>query len=592
MIATFFPSGIKYDFEPGFSLMAIAAQAGVVLDGNCGGKGVCGKCKVKVLAPELDYQLACLYFPETDVGVEIPAVESVTAEKSAAFELPAGLEVRSGITKIFLAPEPESLAGSAGFAEHLKRRLGLAETAELPLALLKELPYLWREGKGYSVTVDGSAILDIESGDTRAECYGLAIDIGTTTVVCYLWHLPSGKMVDSRAVMNPQWLYGADVISRITYAAESRENAQEIHRLIIDCLNTLAENLAKAADIEQRHIYAVSVVGNTTMSHLFLGTDPQSLALAPFTPVFRKPPDLSAAELKIAVNPRARVWLLANIAGHVGSDITAGILAADILRSPGYHLLIDIGTNGEIVLCGDGRGLACSTAAGPAFEGATIHQGMRAADGAIEKISFAASIKVSVIGGTEPAGLCGSGVIDGIAELVQTGIIEKSGRMTTQEKAALLALPSEILCRLRDSVKDEWREFVVYYRNEGEGDDIVLTQKDVREVQMAKGAVAAGTKILLNRLGISAGDLTRVHLAGAFGSHINVESALAIGLLPPVPKERIVSVGNAAGIGASMALLSENVRAMAAAVGDAVGHVELSMCEEFPSEYIQAMKFG
>jgi uncharacterized 2Fe-2S/4Fe-4S cluster protein (DUF4445 family) len=251
--------------------------------------------------------------------------------------------------------------------------------------------------------------------------------------------------------------------------------------------------------------------------------------------------------------------------------------------------LIDIGTNGEIVLCGDGRGIACSTAAGPAFEGATIYQGMRAAEGAVEKIILAEDVEISVVGNTAPVGICGSGVIDGVAELVKAGIVKKSGMMAEPGKAPLLDLPPEIERRLRDSGKEQRREFVVAYRSEAE--DIVLTQKDIRETQMAKGAIAAGTRILLDRFGISADDLTRVYLAGVFGKHIDVGSALTIGLLPPVSKERVVSVGNAAGIGASLALLSETVREKARMVSETVEHVELSICDEFPSEYMKAMKF-
>ncbi|MDR1321694.1 MAG: ASKHA domain-containing protein [Gracilibacteraceae bacterium] len=591
MIATFFPSGERFVFQPGASLMTIAAQAGVSLDGNCGGKGVCGKCKVKVLSPDLGFRAACLYFPTTDVEVEIPATGKVTAEKGAAFDLPADFKTEPGITKVFLSPEPESETGAepSGFAEQIKCRLGLPEPATFPLPMLQELPGLSRQDRGLSVTVAGGNILDIEAGDTTADRYGLAVDIGTTTVVGYLWRLSDGKLLGSQAVANPQWVYGADVISRIAFAAESRENMLEIQRLIVSCLSSLAAHLAGTANIDPRHIYGVSVVGNTTMNHLFLGVDPQSLALAPFTPVFRKPPGLSASDLGLAVNPRARVWLLPIIAGHVGSDITAGILATDILRSSGYHLLIDIGTNGEIVLCGGGRGIACSTAAGPAFEGATIYQGMRAAEGAVEKIILAENVEISVVGNTVPLGICGSGVIDGVAELVKAGIVKKSGMMAEAEKAPLLDLPQEIKRRLRDSGNEQRREFVVAYRSEAE--DIVLTQRDIREAQMAKGAIAAGTQILLDRFGIGADDLTRVHLAGVFGKHIDVASALTIGLLPPVSKERIVSVGNAAGIGASLALLSETVREKARMVSEIVEHVELSLCDEFSSEYMKAMKF-
>ncbi|MDR1604657.1 MAG: ASKHA domain-containing protein [Gracilibacteraceae bacterium] len=611
MKAFFSPSGKQYEFEPGPSLMAVAALAGVAMDGSCGGKGVCGKCKckVKILSAQIEnpgsqesqlltpgetaagYHLACLYCPTTDISVEIAASESVIAQKSGNLRLPPGFLVESGIRKVQvdLSSAPSSGDKTSGFAECLKEAAGLPADAELPLSLLAELPYLLRQSAKLTLTLAGNAVLDIEAGDATGDFYGLAVDIGTTTVVAYLLNLQNGEMLQSRAVTNPQWVYGADVISRISFAAASRENTTEIHALILNCFNSLACSLAEAAGVNLRHIYGVSVVGNTTMSHLFLGVCPRSLALAPFTPVFIGSPAFTAADLNLAVNSRARVWLLPNIAGHVGSDITAGILATGILQAPGYHLLIDIGTNGEIVLTGGERGVACSTAAGPAFEGATIYQGMRAADGAIEKITLDGSLRIQTIGNEPPVGICGSGVIDGIAELVEAGIIEKSGRMAEPEELQTLNLPPETAARLRDSAAGQRREFVLSYREGAE--DIVLTQKDVREVQMAKGAIAAGAKILLDHFGVDPADLTCVHLTGAFGSHIDIASALRIGLLPTVPSEKVVSLGNAAGIGACLALLSVKTRDAARAACESVGHIELSVCPEFPDEYINAMGF-
>ena len=264
----------------------------------------------------------------------------------------------------------------------------------------------------------------------------MAVDIGTTTVVIMLWNVVSGEMIDIFAATNPQGAYGADVISRITYVMEQEENLDTIQKTIIDCINKAVSAFAEREGIKTSNIYQMTVVGNTTMSHIFLGVNPAQLALAPFTPVFTAAVDTAAKDLKLTICPEAQVHVSANIAGHVGSDITAGIITTDLMECDKGHLFIDIGTNGEIVLTGNGRAVACSTAAGPAFEGSSIKQGMRAARGAIERVDILDSgVEIATIGDAQPIGICGSGIIDAVGEMIRVGIVDKSGRLLSREKA-------------------------------------------------------------------------------------------------------------------------------------------------------------
>jgi uncharacterized 2Fe-2S/4Fe-4S cluster protein (DUF4445 family) len=428
----------------------------------------------------------------------------------------------------------------------------------------------------------------LEAGDTTASSYGIAFDIGTTTVAGMLWDFNRGVMLGAVAKTNPQTAFGADVISRIQAAQENPQNLESLQASIKDCLNTIIKDFKTNYDIDEDHIYEVTIVGNTTMSHLLLGVDPTSLAQAPFAAVFCRACDFTGQAFSLDVNPLAEVHLLPNIAGHVGSDIVGVLLATDLMRRKGLHLAIDVGTNGEILLAKDGQVLACSTAAGPAFEGAHIQSGMRASEGAIEQIQIASGeVRLQVIGNHKPMGICGSGLIDGIAQLLLAGLVDQTGRLMDQAAAIKANLPETLIKRLRDGEKG--REFVLY--TGGPARDVVITQKDIREVQLAKGAIASGILIMLNSLQASAGELDSISLAGAFGNYIRRESALRIGLFPEIPMDKIISVGNAAGTGACMALLSPSSRLEAELQSSLVKHIELAVCGDFQTEFIKAMSF-
>ncbi|MFA5635899.1 MAG: ASKHA domain-containing protein, partial [Anaerovoracaceae bacterium] len=426
-----------------------------------------------------------------------------------------------------------------------------------------------------------------QPGEQEAH-YGLAVDIGTTTVVGMLWDLRKAEPVGAVARTNPQSDYGADVISRIMYCGTEDGNLQRMQEKIIGCLNAIIQEFSDSYAIDPQTIREIVAVGNTTMSHLLLAIDPKSLALAPFSPGFTGPVSVKAKELGLAVHEEATVNVLPNIAGHVGSDIVAVLLSSGLEEMEGANLAIDIGTNGEILLACSGNVLTCSTAAGPAFEGASIQQGMRAATGAIEGVRIHdGELDISVIGDAEPVGICGSGLIDGVAELLKSGLVNKKGKLLTKADAQVAGLPDSLSGRLEAG--EFGNSFILCTKNDGS--KIFITQKDIREVQLAKGAILAGIRIMMQELHLKDQDLDQVFLAGAFGNYIRVESALAIGLLPEVKPDRVISIGNAAGAGACMALLSKETLEKANRLAREVNHIDLAEHPDFQTVYLQAMYF-
>ena len=439
-----------------------------------------------------------------------------------------------------------------------------------------------------TATYHNQTLLSLVSGDFSESCYGIAFDIGTTTVVGMLWNLHSNELVDVEAKTNYQSVYGADVISRIQFCNSNPSNLSIMQQKIIDCLNDILEELCVRNQINPEFIYDVTVVGNTTMSHLFLGVTPQSLARTPFAPVFCSAQNVQAKDLKLNVCPQANVYLLPNIAGHVGSDIVGMILASELYKKTGCHIAIDIGTNGEIVAIKDGQMVTCSTAAGPAFEGATIAQGMRAASGAIEAVEITSDhVSIKTIDNQPAIGICGSGLIDIVAELLKSQIIDRTGRMLTSKEALEKGIHPALASRLKGSAPDT--SFVLT----SPSDEIVvsITQQDIREVQLAKGAILAGIQTLMKTLDIQDEQIDSILIAGAFGNYIQKENALRMGLFPDISSEKIISIGNAAGAGSSMALLSDRIRELSSSIANNTQHIELSMNMDFQEFYIYAMNF-
>ncbi|MBR6224548.1 MAG: DUF4445 domain-containing protein, partial [Firmicutes bacterium] len=417
---------------------------------------------------------------------------------------------------------------------------------------------------------------------------GVSVDIGTTTVVVMLWDLETGEMRDIDAFTNPQGTWGADVISRIQYTIENEKGLEVLHKSVIKAINKAVEGFIEGSAYEYQDIKKYVVVGNTTMSHLFLGIDPRSLAVSPFKPQFEGPVTKKVKDLDLLGNDEAELRLVPNIAGHVGSDITAGLIATDILDKDKGHLFIDIGTNGEIVFSGNGKIATCSTAAGPAFEGSSIAQGMRAASGAIERVDLSdEGVSIKVIGDCKPIGICGSGIIDAIGEMVRTGVVDKTGKLLAPERLEKKGVAPKII---ENVGKNEDGYYLTLYKDP-EGEDIRITQKDVREIQLAKAAIKAGEETLMNAVGIGIDGLEKVSIAGAFGSYIRKESAVNCGLIPDIDHEKIFSIGNSAGIGASMALLSEAAYQETVHAAETIEHIELATRSDFQEKYMMAMRF-
>jgi uncharacterized 2Fe-2S/4Fe-4S cluster protein (DUF4445 family) len=452
------------------------------------------------------------------------------------------------------------------------------------------LPRLLRaENFQITVVLDGGDIIALEQGDTTGRIYGVALDIGTTTIVGALTDLSSGEKKSVASRTNPQVHFGDDVVGRIQYVEEHEDGLDRLHRRLIGCLNEIFLELTDKADIELSEIYEVTAVGNSTMTHLLLGIPPDPIAHAPYVPVIREGIDMKARELKLDVHPSANLHVLPNISGYVGSDTVAVALAARLMHSDDVLLAIDIGTNGEVIMGNRDRLISCSCAAGPAFEGARIRHGMRASEGAISKVVINDRIETAVIGGGRARGLCGSGLLDAVAELLRCGMIDSTGRIVQEDK-----LPEDLPDPLRQAlttVKDEPAITLVEdHRSKTQG-PIVLTQRDVRELQLAKAAIWAGIQVVCGEFGLQPNEVSQVLLAGGFGNFIRRSSAKRIGLLPNTPNRQIEFIGNAASVGARIALMCRECRDEAQRISERTRYLELANRPDFQMHYADAMMF-
>ncbi len=600
----FEPQGKRIRIRRGQNILEAASRAGILIDAPCGGKGLCGKCKVRVrneklvpspaeeklLSPEeieRNIRLACQYFPQSDVVVEIlePAIESI-----GKVELEKGLfriRSRCPVSKFFLSLPPPSLEDQRSDEERLLSALAKADRIA-PFVRLR-LPKILREANfQVTATVVEGEVIAIDKGNTEREIYGVALDIGTTTLAAYLLHLPTGTKVASYSALNPQTIYGADVVSRINYTIEKKEGLAEMRQRVLEGINKLLDEVCSFSGVCKEKIYQATVVGNTCMTHFFLGVDGRNLAFSPYVPAFSRTVQLRASEAGLDICPDARVYILPNIAGFVGADTVGIILATGLYKKKGFYLALDVGTNGEIAL-GSREGITvCSTAAGPAFEGAHIQFGMHATSGAINRVYIEDDVRIGTIDGGAPRGICGSGLLDAVAEMLKAGLIDSSGRMLSPEEAEGFspALRERLLIYEGD------RCFVLSRAEENAlGRDIFISQRDVRELQLAKGAMRAGIEILLKEMGIEARQLEGVFLAGAFGNYIRRESALTVGLLPPLPLDKIFMVGNAAGRGAMMALALPSALRRAEEIARNCHYIELTASPEFTNYFMDGMLF-
>jgi uncharacterized 2Fe-2S/4Fe-4S cluster protein (DUF4445 family) len=588
----FEPIGRRGQFRAERTLLDIARELKVDLVSICGGGGSCERCKVQLISGQLSeitgeeevvltareieqgYRLACMAYPLSDVKLHVPP-ESLTAPQRTQVE---GLEVTvevdppvRGIELILEKTELDSLQADATSLLSALAENGLPDELSFDLKVLQALSPLLR-GHDWQVNaaVRGDEIVALGAPGTR--WLGLAVDIGTTKIAGYLIDLETGEVLASKGVMNPQISYGEDVVARIVYAGKSPEDAARLQSLLAEALNKLAAEMCAETGNQPGQIVEAVVVGNTVIHHLFLGLPVNQLGVSPYVPAVDSGLDIKGREIGLEFAPGAYVHLLPNIAGYVGADHVAMLLAARVDEVDQTVLAIDIGTNTEICLNHGGQMTSVSCASGPAFEGAHIKFGMRAAPGAIEHARFIDGVlEIQTIGGEPAVGICGSGLLDIVAQLRQNEVVNDKGKMTDHSLVAERDGLSEVALAERPG-----------------SDPVTITQKDIRELQLAKAAIWLGIQALLEDAGLAEDQLEQVIIAGAFGTFIDVESAITIGMLPDLPLERFKQVGNAAGTGARLALISMTERARAAQIARRDGYLELAKLQDFSAKFAEA----
>lgn len=592
----------------GMTIFNAANWIGLPIDSTCGAKGTCGKCKVRILhgnngATAADrrifseeeladgWRLSCRSEANSDVVCHVPRL--MGNPKAALMGFARHVILNANVYKIPLTLTPPTLEDQRSDYSRIREALEPEGYAiEASLNLLRNLPGVLRRSQ-WQVTavVVGNELVSVEEGDTSNRAYGLAFDIGTTTVVGMLIDLNSGAPVAVRSTLNGQAVQGADVISRISYTMLNEDGLSELNEVILRTLNNLISQLLEEGQVSPHEVYEVVTAGNATMQHLFLGVDPEAIGLEPFIPAMEDMVQASAQEVGLEILPQAQVHCLPYLGAYVGADLVAGLLATGLAQNEGVRLLVDVGTNGEIILGSAARTVATAAPAGPAFEGAQIQDGMRASEGAIEAVTVTrAGIDLQVIGDVPPIGLCGSGLLDAVAQLRLCGLMLPSGRFVKANEAFEIVAPD--LARRITTDDEGRRSFVLAWPEESGGDKaIVLTQRDVRELQFAKGSIAGGIDVVMQELGVENEDLVEIFLAGSFGSYINPQSARIIGLVPPVPVERIKAVGNAAGEGAKIALLSFRERMVARSLPEIVEYHELSGRGDFNDSFLAVLQF-
>jgi uncharacterized 2Fe-2S/4Fe-4S cluster protein (DUF4445 family) len=612
------PDRVRIRFDPdgarprevrvpaGATLFDAASWNGIAVDSTCGGHGTCRKCRMRVVEGDVavsrldprafgpdelraGWRLACRARAEQDLRVEVPPL--VTRPKAATVGVGRQVILRPALQKRYVTlPEP-TLTDQRTDLERLRDALpDLALRADLPV--VRDLARVLRvaEYRVTAVVVD-DVLVAVEPGDTSGRLFGIAFDLGTTTVVATLLDLATGTPVAVASLLNPQQPHGADVITRISATMMDPSALVRLTALAHEALDQLAGEVCADGGVDRGEVYEIALAGNATMTHLALGLDPEPLGVAPFVMASRSFDDLTAADLGVTVHARARAYVFPAIGAYVGGDIVAGALASGMDRDRRIRLFIDIGTNCEILLAAGDRLLATAAPAGPAFEGAAIRCGMRAAPGAVEGVKISDDdVVLQVIGDVEPVGLAGSGLVDAVAAMVAAGLVDASGRLVAADAPGV---PPGLAGRLRQVGQE--RVFVLRFHGDDPAGDpaqsLYLSQRDIRELQFAKAAIATGWMLLLEEQGLAAADVAQVLLAGSFGSYLAPAAAVRIGLVPDVSLLRIVSAGNVAGEGAKMALLSLRERAAAQALLEEVHYVELSDRPDFNDRFVDRLAF-
>ncbi len=596
---------------PGKTFLEVAQDAGIDIDATCGSRGRCRSCRIKVLKGDVppptimdevqlghdevheNFRLSCQTRVIADCAVMVSPPKAEVGHQilstTGGLEAHGRVGLDSGVEKHFVkATAPIDENHQTSDVEEILAVLGPEVAREVPGDVLRKMPGILREMSGQmTVTTFNGTVIDVEAGDTTEHKYGMSFDIGTTSIVGSLMDLDSGAELASVGGINPQSTFGGDLMSRIAYVQFEPKKLQTLRAKVLGAVNDFIKEACSQAEVDPRHVHKVVVVGNTCMHHIFLGIDPTYVGLAPYAPAVRDPIVVPGSEVPLKTVPNARVCLLPIVAGFVGADTVACILATRIYESEEVRSLVDIGTNGEVVMGSRGKLMACSAPAGPALEGAQIRHGMRAAVGAIEKVEIDGDVRCEVIGNAPAIGLCGSGLVDAAAKMLDAGVMDASGLLC---HAARDSLPAA----LRDRLVREGRSghFVLAWAAEaGKDEDITLTQTDIRQFQLAKGAICSGVFMLQKVMGVSDENLAELMLCGGFGNYINIRSAVRTRLLPALPLDKISYVGNAAALGAQMALLSETERNRATELAREVEHVSLAMHPDFQDIFIEALKF-
>ena len=586
------PARKEVEAQDGENFFFALISAGIPIRGECGGKGICGRCRVRFVEgappptetekrflspPELDagWRLACQHVVERDVSLWIPFSGEALGRKTAESLYSVPFSPKATLVHVELSLQKRGKEGSD--IESLKDVSG--ENIEVSLPLLQKLPRALREEAGKITLVRvGKNVVTLRPGYRAIPILGLAVDLGTSTLAAHLLDLRKGTELGAKAIANPQLPFGADVLSRITYVREGGEEAlKRLRKALVEGVNQLATELSLEARGTPDEIIHIVVVGNPTMLHLFLGVDPSSIGEDPFVPIWREALSLLAKELNLKVHPRAVVEVPPLISGYVGADTVASILACRLHEKGFPCLLLDLGTNGEIVLGWKERLLTCSAAAGPAFEGGRISCGMPALNGAISHVHLEkGDLNFEVIGGVKPLGICGSGLVDLLALLLEEELVDATGRFSPRPDHPLFSR-------------------VIGYGNNAKflvTEGIYLTQRDIRELQLAKAAIRAGIELLLDKAEANSQEIQCVYLAGAFGSQIWPQALAKIGLIPNELLPKVQLVGNAAASGAIAMLLNQELIKEATLVAKKAEHVELSCEKKFVEVFVANMKFA
>ncbi|MFX0047140.1 MAG: ASKHA domain-containing protein [Candidatus Hermodarchaeota archaeon] len=628
IIIDFEPISRRLYYKKNNSIYQLLVNSGIRIRSLCGGLGTCGKCKLLIqqgnryINPLTDSEmslltkeeisenrrLACQCYisrdqinfrkkhPEPQIRVFLPQEMLIEDFKILTSGLNKGINLNPNVKKVFIEVNKPNLEDSTPDLERiisaLKSKTEIYKDHLDPLIefdTLKKIPLVLRKDN-HRVTLtlyEENVIIDCEAGDEVENNYGIAFDIGTTTLVGYLINLNNGKTYSTASALNPQTAYGEDVVSRITFIKNNREGLLKLNTAVINALNEIIDETCTDAKISPSQIYEATFVGNSVMHHIFLNIDPSYIGLSPYVPAFRKDLNVKAKDINLKINRGGYAYILPLVAGFVGADTIGVILSSQIDKESDLTLAIDVGTNGEIVVGNTNILATGSCAAGSALEGAHIKNGMRAASGAIDTIEIDPTnlkVRYTTINNKEPIGICGSGIIDAVAEMLKSKIITRSGSFN-----------KELIDHKNIIKNDKNIEFILVEKNLTPiNRNITITQNDIRELQMAKAAFYSGTRIILNYLNQAYKlklKIKQIYLAGAFGNYINKSNAKFIGMIPDISDELIYQIGNAAGIGAQNCLLNINLRAKARKLTENIKYVEIAIKQEFQKEYAQAMYF-